>query len=267
MTFKHLGFCLCFLLFSSFIYAQPATTVDPFTFDMIAEEFGVQLGPSPDAATTTVFPRFPDGKIPSGEYVEVLLGFRNKGSKYFNITSVDASFNYPLDFSYYIQNFTSQEYGLFVAPGEEVTAAYTFHPDPLLEMRDFGLVVSVFYNDVESNGQPGTNWTTVLFNSTVDIIEPEGGVDAQTFFAYLAVVAVIGLLIYVVYRNLSAWTKRQKRGKSASPSDQGTDASQDIDDDWLAGTSADPSLRKRKGSKKGTPSSSPAPKKDVRKSS
>jgi len=262
MLAKILGVGLCLLFFCSLIIAQAPTTVqkDPFTFEIIDDE-AAKLVASPDAITTSVFPRFPNGKFPSGERVEVLVGFRNKGSKSFNITAIDASFNYPLDYNYYIQNFTEEEYGIVVPSGEEVTASYSFQPDPLLEMRDFGLVVSVFYNDIESNGQPSTNWTTTLFNSTVDIVEAEGGVDAQAFFAYLAVVAVAGLGVYVLYRNLSAWTKRQKK-KSTTPSER-TDAAQDIDDDWLAGTSADPNLRKRKGGKKAA--ASPKPKAEGKK--
>jgi len=42
--------------------------------------------------------------MPAGEPVEVLVGFRNNGTQQYNITSIDASFNYPLDFSFYIQN-------------------------------------------------------------------------------------------------------------------------------------------------------------------
>jgi translocon-associated protein subunit alpha len=48
--------------------------------------------------------RFENLEFTAGEPVEVLVGFRNKGSRQYNITFIDASFNFPQDFSYYIQN-------------------------------------------------------------------------------------------------------------------------------------------------------------------
>ena len=42
--------------------------------------------------------------FPAGKLVEVLVGFRNKGSKDFIVQTMDASFRYPQDYSYYIQN-------------------------------------------------------------------------------------------------------------------------------------------------------------------
>lgn len=43
-------------------------------------------------------------EFPAGESVDILLGFANAGEEQFNITHITASFNYPLDYSYYIQN-------------------------------------------------------------------------------------------------------------------------------------------------------------------
>jgi len=165
----------------------------------------VEVGASPDVFTNYVFTRFMDKKFPSGEPVEILLVLANKGDHQFNITHVTASFNYPLDFSYYIQNFTAREYNVALAPSIQSSLAYTFHPDPLLEPRDFGLVVSVHYSDEQA-----VNYTSIVFNSTIDIVEPAGGVDTQTFFAYLAVSAIIGMVGFVAYRVLGSWKKRQK---------------------------------------------------------
>jgi len=216
-----------------------------FDFDLGAEEDPSKLGPSPDVITATVFPRYADGKFPAGSRVEILMGFRNKGNKFFNVTIIDASFNYPLDYNYYIQNFTGEEYNLVVKPYEEVSLSYNFQPDPLLEMRDFGLIVSVFYNEIDKNGEGGTNYTNVLYNATIDIVEAEGGFDAQTFFAYLAILAVLGLISYILYRNLASWTKHQKR---KTPKEDTSTASTEkvIDNDWLTGTAADPNYNKRK---------------------
>lgn len=74
--------------------------------------------------------------------------------------------------------FTTLHYNISVRPSTQVSLTYSFLPDPLLEPRDFGLVCSVFYKDAQ-----GTNYTSVFFNSTVDLVEPAGGVDTQTYVA------------------------------------------------------------------------------------
>ena len=40
----------------------------------------------------------------AGEVVTSLIGFTNKGSAVFIVTGIEASFRYPQDFSYHIQN-------------------------------------------------------------------------------------------------------------------------------------------------------------------
>eukprot|EP01090_Pellita_catalonica_P010355 TRINITY_DN217_c0_g1_i1.p1 TRINITY_DN217_c0_g1~~TRINITY_DN217_c0_g1_i1.p1 ORF type:complete len:120 (+),score=22.53 TRINITY_DN217_c0_g1_i1:162-521(+) len=116
----------------------------------------------------------------------------------------------------------------------------------MLETKDYGLVINVYYSDL---AEKTNNFTSVLFNSTVDLYEAEGGFDAQEMFAYLALVAVLGLIGFILYRNLSSWTKRMKRRPSKQPAQQA--GANTIDNDWLVGTAADPNLRSRKNSKKG----------------
>jgi len=218
---------LCFLVAS---FAQEGVKVPDVEEEVISA--------SPDVSTVSIFPRAPNKQFFAGEAAEILLGFANNGPEPLNITHISASFNYPLDFTYYIQNFTTKECNVTVQPTTQVSLAYFFLPDPLLEPRDFGLVCSVFYRNAH-----GTNFTSVFFNSTVDLIEPTGGVDTQTFFVVIFSVAFFGLLSFVVYRFLTSWSKSQSYGSS----DQGT--RQSVDNDWLAGTSADPSLRQRKKKK------------------
>jgi len=234
------------VLFVCGILGQDGVNVNFDPFDLELEEEAT-IKSSPDVTTAYVFPKYPHGKFPVGSQIEVLMAFRNKGASVFNISHVDASFNYPLDYSYYIQNFTKKEYGYKVDPNSELSLAYKFLPDPLLETRDFGLVVNVYYHDFDVNGERGTNFTSVIFNSTVDVIEAEGGFDAQVLFAYLAILAVLGLLGYILYRNLATWRKRQKR---KGPYEAQTAAQTEVmDNSWLQGTSADPNLHKgRKGS-------------------
>ena len=42
--------------------------------------------------------------LPAGRLVKVLVGFHNTGEQDFLVKSLEASFRYPQDFSYHIQN-------------------------------------------------------------------------------------------------------------------------------------------------------------------
>ena len=42
--------------------------------------------------------------LPAGAVVDFLVGFSNKGAKDFTIDTIDASFRYPMDFNFFIQN-------------------------------------------------------------------------------------------------------------------------------------------------------------------
>lgn len=42
--------------------------------------------------------------LPAGEPVRLLVGFMNKGDKEMFVENMEASFRYPQDYSFYIQN-------------------------------------------------------------------------------------------------------------------------------------------------------------------
>lgn len=46
-------------------------------------------------------------EFPANEIVKFLVGFTNKGSQDFTVKSLEASFRYPQDFQFYIQNVSS----------------------------------------------------------------------------------------------------------------------------------------------------------------
>lgn len=60
---------------------------------------------SPDAESSLLFvkPRL-SGELPAGEVVHTIVGFKNVGKKDFIVRTMDASFRYPQDFNYFIQN-------------------------------------------------------------------------------------------------------------------------------------------------------------------
>jgi hypothetical protein len=203
----------------------------------------------PDIAVTYIFPMNPDKKLVAGELVDLLLGVKNFApDRSFNITFIEASLRHPADFRYYIQNFTEFAFeDMIVGPLEELTISYFFTPNELLEPRDFGLVAEVYYIDMSDNNE----YYHTFFNGTVEIIEPEGSLDAQTFFTYSGAIAVLGLLGFIGFKLISSWMKRRARKQksfveygtvSGTRHQKNVDASEN---EWLSGTSADISKSKK----------------------
>ena len=80
----------------------------------------------------------------------MLVGFSNKGTDDFIVETIDASFRYPQDYSYHIQNFTGTSYNRIVRPSEEASFQYAFHPHESYGGRPFGLTVLMLYKDAVS---------------------------------------------------------------------------------------------------------------------
>ena len=112
----------------------------------------------PDAETTLLFtkPTQVAGgsvELPAGKIVEFLVGFANKGLKDFVIDSIDASFRYPMDFTYHIQNFSAIAYQKTVKEGQEATVAYSFIPADAFAGRPIGLSINLAYRYVNKQLQ------------------------------------------------------------------------------------------------------------------
>jgi len=175
-----------------------------------------------------------------GETVDLVLGFRNKGSKNFNVTDIFTSMRWPMDYSVFVQNFTRRSPFLVVKPGEEVSFAYHFTPDPSLEPREWGVVTEVFYTDDDR-----VNYSTPFVNTTFVLFESDSSIDAQTFFTYILTAAVGSLLLFFGYKFQQ---NRKSEKRSSTPSrhtERGTVNSPvaAAGNDWLAGTAADPNVK------------------------
>lgn len=85
--------------------------------------------------------------FPANNIVKFLLGFTNKGGENFIVESLDASFRYPQDFQFYIQNFTALQLGTVVPPQRQATFEYSFIPAEPMGGRPFGLVINLNYKD------------------------------------------------------------------------------------------------------------------------
>jgi len=208
------------------------------------QEAKAPLTSSPHAQTSYVFPDFPSQRLPSGEIIEVLLGFTNTGPKTFNISSLGASLTHPQDFKYFIQNYTRFEYGVLVHPNEQVSLDYKFRPDAMLDYREFGLVVSVYYHD-----ESGGNFTTAFFNGTIDIVDPNNGFDFQQAVIYLGLIGIVGVGGFFAYQTLVGKKARRTKKTSIPYVEVGTINKQSpivtLDNEWLEGTHAISPSRQR----------------------
>ena len=102
--------------------------------------------------------------------MEFLVGFRNKGKEDFTLEALEASFRYPMDFNFYIQNFSAIAYNKIVQPDQEATLAYSFVPSEAFAGRPFGLNINLAYRDVSGN-----SFQDAVYNETVQIVELEEG--------------------------------------------------------------------------------------------
>lgn len=190
------------------------------------EEKAEGLRTSPDAETNVLFPQYPDKQLPAGKPIYVLVGFTNKGSDDFLVETIDASFRYPQDYSYHIQNFTGTSYNRVVKPGEEASFQYAFHPHESYGGRPFGLTVLMLYKDADGN-QFGAG----VFNETITFKELDESFDGETFFLYVLLAAVAVLVILGLNY---FFTNKFKRSSSKPKTEYGTqNGKHDVDYDWL----------------------------------
>lgn len=167
--------------------------------------------------------------LPGGHPVEFLVGFLNKGLDEFVIESVEASFRYPMDFNYFIQNFSAISYNREVASNHEATVSYSFLPSESFAGRPFGLNIALNYRD--SNG---ARYSESVFNETVQIIEIDEGLDGETFFLYVFLAAIAVLLLVLGQQFLAGSVGRRKRAHvSRKAIETGTTNSSDVDYEWL----------------------------------
>ncbi|XP_007236042.3 translocon-associated protein subunit alpha isoform X2 [Astyanax mexicanus] len=186
------------------------------------EALAGEVKPSPNADTTILFVKGED--FPANNIVKFLLGFTNKGSENFVVESLDASFRYPQDFQFYIQNFTALQLGLVVPPQRQATFEYSFIPAEPMGGRPFGLVINLNYKD--SNGNV---FQDAVFNQTVTITEKEDGLDGETIFMYVFL-SGLGLLVVVGLHQL---LESRKRRRPAAKVEMGTSNHNDVDMSWI----------------------------------
>jgi len=200
-----------------------------------------KASPDADAAILFVKPGSTPSTIGAGKLVRFHVGFTNKGGKDFLVESLDASFRYPQDFSFHIQNFTSAIYNRVVEPKRQATFDYAFTPNEAFAGRPFGLVINLNYKDADGNV-----WQNAVFNDTITVNEPDEGLDGETFFLYLFLVAMVVLLLVAGQQFLGSFSRKHLGSGTATASkstvepgvEMGTQnglscANGDIDMSWI----------------------------------
>ncbi|XP_053171822.1 translocon-associated protein subunit alpha-like [Scomber japonicus] len=176
----------------------------------------------PDADTTIIF--MTGEEFPANEIVRFLVGFTNKGSLDFTVQSLEASFRYPQDFQFYIQNFTALPLSTIVQPQAQASFEYSFIPAQPMAGRPFGLVILLNYLDTEGNV-----FQTAVYNQTVTIIEKDEGLDGETMFMYVFLVGLVALMLFGIYQVLDSRTKKRLSAKI----EKGTIGINDVDISWI----------------------------------
>ncbi|XP_033481746.1 translocon-associated protein subunit alpha-like [Epinephelus lanceolatus] len=188
-----------------------------------ADEAGdKQLASHPDADTTIIF--MTGEEFPANEIVRFLVGFTNKGSQDFTVQSLEASFRYPQDFQFYIQNFTALPLSTVVQPQAQASFEYSFIPAQPMAGRPFGLVILLNYLDSE-----GSVFQTAIYNQTVTITELEEGLDGETMFMYIFLTGLVVLMLFGMYQVLETRTKKRLPVKI----EKGTGGMSDVDISWI----------------------------------
>ncbi|XP_022080307.1 translocon-associated protein subunit alpha-like [Acanthaster planci] len=185
-----------------------------------------QLKAAEDVETTLLFTKNADKEIPVNKLIQILVGFTNNGKQNYMVENIHASLRYPQDFSYYIQNFTSREYNTLIEPGKEATLEYIFQASESLALRPFGFVMELHYKDAEGNP-----FMDAVFNDTVQFIEQDEGLDTETFFLYVFLVALVVLLVVGAQQLVVSLGKKRKVAKPVV--ETGTQNHTDIDYDWI----------------------------------
>lgn len=162
-----------------------------------------EMGQSADVVTSFHFPADPATlRFGAGTSITLLIGFRNNGDQYLNVSSVGGYLLSPYDAKFGIQNYTRREFGVVVPPGREGTFEYIFRPDKSLEANQYPFVADILYF---SNKKVFRN---VVFNSTIELTEQTNFLDSLGVGSWFVWAGVA----YAVYQ---FWLK-EKLNASAS---------------------------------------------------
>jgi hypothetical protein len=117
------------------------------TYEDATQEDDTEMGQSADVITAFHFPADPaTRRFAAGSPITILIGFRNNGDQYLNVSSVGGHLLSPYDANFGIQNYTRREFGVVVPPGREVLPCF-FH----FSLCCFYCVFTIFASCLVSN--------------------------------------------------------------------------------------------------------------------
>lgn len=206
------------------------TTVSTSEKDLDEEAAVFRSPSSPDVETSILFtePVITGKDIPTATIVKLLVGFLNKGAHEFVVESMDVSFRYPMDFSFYIQNYTDATYNRIVPAQSESTFEYSFIPSESYAGRPLLLSINLRYT-----GTNKTQFVSSVYNETVTLFEDESGFNPETGFLYVVFGCIVVLLLVVGQQFLSKMRKKHGMTKRSVPVEMGTAKNGGVDYDWI----------------------------------
>ncbi|XP_076124817.1 translocon-associated protein subunit alpha-like [Alosa pseudoharengus] len=204
------------------VVEDPQATDTDTEDDLDEDAAATDVTSHPDADTTIIF--VTGEEFAANEIVKFLVGFTNKGSTDFTVQSLEASFRYPQDFQFYIQNFTALPLSTVVQPEKQASFEYSFIPAQPMAGRPFGLVILLNYQDGEGN-----TFQSAIYNQTVTITELDEGLDGETMFMYIFLGGLIVLGAFGLYQVLESRTRKRLPVKVET----GTGGMGDVDISWI----------------------------------
>ena len=77
-----------------------------------------------------------------------------------------------------------------------------FTPSETFSSRQFGLTVNLRYRNAD-----GKSFVNAIFNETINVVEPDEGLDGETFFLYIFLIAIVVLCLFGAFQFLSVFNK------------------------------------------------------------
>lgn len=232
---------------------QPEPGTGEKAEDMTAPDVEPALGPAIDVEASYIFVGHNEEELPAGKVIKCLISLRNVGEtkKNYLVNTIGASLRYPVDYSYYLQNYTLLLLNRTLDANRESTFVYVFKTSERFAGRPFGFVIEANYFDDEDKAYLHT-----VFNKTLNFVEIDDVLDAEALMMYLLFGAIIVLVAVIVY--YYALGGHLKLSGSKRPKSRSTDKGGNIKNgaalnEWLpahARKPSKPSTPKAKKSKK-----------------
>ncbi|XP_075257642.1 translocon-associated protein subunit alpha-like [Convolutriloba macropyga] len=155
-----------------------------------------RVGPASDVEMSYILVDHSDEELPAGKVITCLISFRNTGENKhsYKVATIDASLRYPMDFSYYLQNYTAMFLNRTVDSEREATFSYVFKTSERFAGRPFGFVIEAnYYDETESL------YMHTVLNKTINFIEVDDAFDAEAIMLYVLFGAIMVLIAVIVY--------------------------------------------------------------------